>query len=281
MVLPPPALPLSCFSMKQPSHLPPLPTSRLGEYRIIRALSKDKSLLALGHGDAQVVLKMLEPDCLQRGQLHPNIRDRLARVRELAHPGVANLHGVERDSGRPYLVWQYIPGKNLEEFARDAASPDALAPLARELMLTVESLHAQGIVHGAIHPRNIIVDVVGHVRVVDISPLLYDDPAADDSAAIAAIRSVLQQKGWSNSNLAGAMGDASEPPKNLTAVRARLASGMDHTANMTMTVERPVRRSAMLAAIAVMVVGLLIAAGVVWYVAHSAPPPPKPPEVSG
>ena len=41
----------------------------------------------------------MDHDCLLRGQLHPSIRERLSRVRELAHGGVANLYGVGRDGG--------------------------------------------------------------------------------------------------------------------------------------------------------------------------------------
>src|SRR5687768_5806805 len=55
------------------------------------------SYLAAGPGGRGVVLKPLDRDCLLKNGLHPSIRERLARVRELALAGVANLYGVERD----------------------------------------------------------------------------------------------------------------------------------------------------------------------------------------
>src|ERR1044071_6046711 len=66
----------------------------IGGYRILRTLSAGHSFLAEETGGQRVVLKVLDEDCLLRGQLHPNIHDRLERVRELAHPKVANLHSV-------------------------------------------------------------------------------------------------------------------------------------------------------------------------------------------
>src|SRR5258708_16817596 len=116
---------------------------------------------------------MLDRDCLVRPppnpKLHPNIRDRLARVRELAHGRVANLHGVEHDQGLVYLVWEYVAGLTLEDWALDpAVQPRDLLLTARELILTLESLHARGIVHGSIHGRNVIVDTTGTLHLTTL-----------------------------------------------------------------------------------------------------------------
>src|ERR1041384_4172654 len=122
----------------------------IGGYRILRTLSAGHSFLAEETGGQRVVLKVLDEDCLLRGQLHPNIHDRLERVRELAHPKVANLHSVERMGATAYLVWEYLEGQSLETYASSHLTQELL-PLARQLVLAVEALHALGIVHGAIH----------------------------------------------------------------------------------------------------------------------------------
>ncbi|HEY7087146.1 MAG TPA: hypothetical protein VH518_03595, partial [Tepidisphaeraceae bacterium] len=43
-------------------------------------------------------------------------------------------------------------------------------------------LHAHGIVHGALHARNIIVDRDGKLHLTHVSPLLYGDPEQDEHA---------------------------------------------------------------------------------------------------
>src|SRR5947209_12714971 len=88
--------------------------SEIGGYGVERTLVPGQSWLACAPGGRRVVLKALDEDCLWKGQLHPNIRDRLARVRELAHAGVANLYGVERDGPLTYLVWEHVPGDTLD-----------------------------------------------------------------------------------------------------------------------------------------------------------------------
>ncbi|HLL90667.1 MAG TPA: hypothetical protein VK324_15305 [Tepidisphaeraceae bacterium] len=162
-------------------------------YRVVRALAAGPgappSYLALSAADRYVVLKPLDDDCLHRGQLHPAVLQRLARVRELAHPGIANLHSVERDAGgggggAAYLVWEHAEGRTFDEFLAAGPTPKELWLAGRELILTVEALHAQGIVHGAVHGRNVIVAPTGRVRLTHVSPLLYTDPGEDEQAVL-------------------------------------------------------------------------------------------------
>lgn len=159
---------------------------------LLSAVDQPPSFLAVGPGGRGVVLKALESDCLlPKGSLHPNIRDRLNRVRELALAGVANLHGVERDAARPqqgcdaWLVWEYVRGQTFDQYATaPGRTPREVAVAARELILTVDSLHLQGIVHGSIKGGNVIVSSHGSIRLTHVSPLLYTDPSEDAMALV-------------------------------------------------------------------------------------------------
>src|ERR1700712_5367609 len=93
--------------------------SEIGGYQVVRTLAPDQTWLATAAGGTgrTLVLKALDQDCIWKSQLHPNVKDRLGRVRELAHAGVANLYGVERDGGLTYLVWEYILGETLADLA--------------------------------------------------------------------------------------------------------------------------------------------------------------------
>src|SRR5690348_7659517 len=165
--------------------MPTVTPQRIGAYRVVRSLARQKSFVAIDEAGRRVVLKLLDPDCLLDNQLHPSIHDRLARVRELAQANVANLYGVERDLDLVFMVWEYVDATSLVEYASSPDLSDAdLIKLMRELALAIESLHARGIVHGAIHDGNVFVDSDGNVRLTDISPLLYHDPAVDERAVI-------------------------------------------------------------------------------------------------
>src|SRR2546421_2645571 len=129
---------------------------RLGEFEIVRELAPSKTYLAEDEGGRPVVLKMLEQDCLLEGQLHPSIRLRLTRVSQLPSKYVANLHGVGCDRGMMYLIWDYVPGRAIAEV-------EDRRGCVRELRAAVESMHSWGIVHGAIHDGNVIVDERGSI----------------------------------------------------------------------------------------------------------------------
>jgi serine/threonine protein kinase len=175
----------------------PLPRATVCGYTVLRSPSPG-SYVALGDAGREIFLKPLDPDCLLHGQLHPSIKERLARVRELALKSAANLHGVERDGSREengavFLVWEFVPGEPLETRAQLLAAPQLL-PLLRQIVLSVEALHQVGIVHGALHARNIIIDLAGRPRLTHISPLLFHDPAADEAALSQILKTLIAQR---------------------------------------------------------------------------------------
>jgi serine/threonine protein kinase len=225
--------------------------AHIGDYRIIRALNPSAtSYLCIDSSGRQVVLKRLESDCLLRGRLHPSIRDRLLRVRELAMKEVATLHSVERISGSDaWLVWDFVDGRTLDEQMADPQiSAHRRTQLARDVLRCVEALHARGIVHGAIHGRNIIVDANDQIHLTHISPLLYTDPAVDRAAVV----------------------------ELLKAERPRQISQRESTASGDIG-ERRVRRRALLGALAAAVGGVCISVLTYQLVAHHGPQqsPPK------
>src|SRR4051812_21809607 len=129
----------------------------------------------------RTVRKSIDPDCLLDGELHPSIRMRLERVRELPVKGVVNLRGVELDGGDVYAVWNFAPGRTFEAVSK-AAQPDEITRILREAELTLAAMHAAGIVHGAVHERNIIINDAGDVKLTHVSPLLFHDEQVDRDA---------------------------------------------------------------------------------------------------
>jgi hypothetical protein len=233
---------------------------------IERELVPGGAVLAIAPGARQVVLKRLDEDCLLDGQIHPAIRQRLNRVRELPLVGIANLMGVERIEGVAQLVWEYVPGTPLAEFEGDAA---AWGRVTRELMLAVDSLHSAGIVHGSIHERNIIIDDSGSIRLTHVSPLLYTET---DQDAVDVIEML--------DDLVGEQAEGSPLAQLLGRARVgRWPIGQFYARLMEMGTEPPIpvpeprtprfRTGALVAAVIVALLGVLFAAGVLWYVESS------------
>jgi serine/threonine protein kinase len=204
--------------------MPTATPQRIGAYRVVRSLARHKSFVADDETGRRVVLKLLDPDCLLDNQLHPSIHDRLARVRELAQANVANLYGVERDLDLVFMVWEYVDATSFVQYASSPQlTDDELIKLMRELALAIESLHARGIVHGAIHDGNVFVDSDGKIRLTDISPLLYHDPAIDERAVIELLREAARARTPLSDSIAQSL-------ESLDAQHTRLRELTDHLA---------------------------------------------------
>src|SRR4051794_4599472 len=199
-------------------------------YAIASSLSANGDCyLAIGPGGRGVVLRRMPAECVVENQLHPLIKERLTRVREIAHAGIANLHGVGRETdASAWMIWEYVEGQPLDAYASQAQhrTPRELTVIGRELALTVEALHLQGVVHGGLNGRNVFVTPYNTIRLSNVSPLLFTDPAADSDAVIELLRNTVEARGGRKAKwpLAKLLDEAAEEGWPLRTLAARLAA---------------------------------------------------------
>lgn len=236
-------------------------------YSVLRALTAEQSYLARGPGGRRVVLKRLDDDCLLGNQLHPSIKERLARVRELAHGGVANLHGVAREGDAAWLIWEYVEGQIFDEYsAAIRRTPLELLNLARELILAVDALHTRGIVHGALIGTNVIVMPEGTIRLIHISPLLYTDMALDVDCVVSLLQEAVARRGEQELPLGRLLAEAAQGRPSLRDLATRIAALLEIRSDggppEVREQERHIRRRTLVAAGVVGILGLVLAYGI-------------------
>ncbi|MGC4031682.1 MAG: hypothetical protein QM754_08110 [Tepidisphaeraceae bacterium] len=155
----------------------------------------------------EVVLKRLPNDCLRVGRVHPVVAQRLMRLREAPVAGLAQMIGVSRLGEFSVTVTEWIEGRPMTSWTAD----EKAAGLAAVVRL-VEGMHRVGLVHGAVAEPNVILQPDGRVRLIDPSPLLYDDPATDwaDLHALGFRKPVVEENAeaatWHAPTLAAAFG---------------------------------------------------------------------------
>jgi serine/threonine protein kinase len=90
-------------------------------------------------------------------------------IGSLSHSSIAQLYDVGHDaSGAPFLVMEYVPGRNLEQLLAHAPIPFAsVAVWAADLASALSSAHRAGIIHGDVTPSNIRVTDDDKVKLVD------------------------------------------------------------------------------------------------------------------
>ena len=96
-------------------------------------------------------------------------RDALVALEDPGHPNVIRLHATFRDDDSLYLVLELATGGELFSHIRrlGACSLPCARWLTAELVNALEYLHGHGVVHRDLKPENLLLDEVGHLKLVD------------------------------------------------------------------------------------------------------------------
>jgi eukaryotic-like serine/threonine-protein kinase len=101
--------------------------------------------------------------------------DRLRFEREgravagLSHPNICRLYDLGEADGRPYIVFEYLPGGTLEDRLEPGRPlPDAeTARIASELAAALAYAHEHGVLHRDVKPSNVLFDEEGRAKLAD------------------------------------------------------------------------------------------------------------------
>lgn len=90
-------------------------------------------------------------------------------VGRLSHGSIAQLYDVGNDgSGTPFLVMEFVSGRNLEQMLAQSPIPFASAAVwGADLASALSCAHRAGIIHGDVKPSNIRVTEDDKVKLVD------------------------------------------------------------------------------------------------------------------
>lgn len=203
----------------------------VGPWVVVRALGDDAWL---GEDQGQeVVIKRLDASCVRGDKLRDGVRERLHRIRQLPHVSMANLLGVEKTAAGVWCVWEHVPGEPLEQWMRQVDEAEQIR-MSREVVLAVMGMHALGIVHGAIHERNVIVSG-RQLRLTHASALMWNDESRDADAVMQMLRRCAGERSAACEPMGG---DALSSTVAAMQSFARQASGINASTRLSRWVEQ-------------------------------------------
>jgi serine/threonine protein kinase len=160
-------------------------TKKIGRFEVRSELGRGaQSVVYLGF-DPQLqreiaikTVRFTQPDAAKNKVL----LDEARTVSKLRNPNIVPIFEAGEEGGDLYLVFEYVPGKNLAEFlsSSGALSPVKAATLLRPILDAVAYAHAQGIIHRDLKPSNILLDENGAPRVMDFGIATRIGNASDD-----------------------------------------------------------------------------------------------------
>jgi serine/threonine protein kinase len=142
-------------------------------------LARDQQLMG-----KPVVIKILLEQVFQTdsdGWVKKKFRQEVEALARIDHPGVVGvLHTGELHDGRPYLVMQYIEGKNLRSVMNpEGMNLEHVAHIIRQIGQALTSAHDRGIYHRDLKPENIMLQALGegedHVKLIDFGVATVKD----------------------------------------------------------------------------------------------------------
>lgn len=160
-------------------------SKQVGRFEIIRELGRGaQSVVYLArdpHLQREVAIKTLHfsrADPQQNAQLLAEAR----MVSQLRHPNIVPIFEAGEEAGDLYLVFEYVPGKNLADYLKISGSltPVKAIAIMHPILDAIAHAHAAGIIHRDLKPNNILINEDGMPRVMDFGiSALVEAPAAD------------------------------------------------------------------------------------------------------
>lgn len=129
----------------------------------------------------EVAIKVLRVDPSRR--LAPEkVREIQARfykeaqaAARLNHPNIVAIHQVGHSGGQPYIVMEYLRGKNLLEKMEEPLPIKEVIRTAIQICEALDYAHSQGVIHRDVKPDNIVVMEDGRVKIADFGIARIED----------------------------------------------------------------------------------------------------------
>ena len=119
--------------------------------------------------EREVAIKVMRPNAGSDDAAVGQWLQEARNVGRVKHPNIVAVYEADIHDRQPYLVFEYIAGRALDQVIheRGALPPQEAVALMLDVLDAVAVAHDAGVVHRDLKPSNVLVDASGHARVMD------------------------------------------------------------------------------------------------------------------
>ncbi|HEY6798102.1 MAG TPA: AAA family ATPase, partial [Kineosporiaceae bacterium] len=150
------------------------PIGTIGSFTVVAELGRGAAARVFrvrrdgAPGAPEYALKVLDPGAAGLAAGLAALRREAALLAGVDHPGLATIHEVGEDAGRPYVVMDLVEGRTLAAvLATGPMPPGQVIALARDLAGPLAAVHRHGLMHRDLKPDNIMMLPHGRARLID------------------------------------------------------------------------------------------------------------------
>ena len=149
------------------------PSDHLGRFELRKLLGQGaQSTVWLAFDprmEREVAIKVMRPGTGSDEKAVAAWLQEARSVSKVTHPNIVPVYEADIQGPYPYLVFEYIAGKTLDDLLklRGALPPREAVAFMLDVLEAVAAAHAAGVVHRDLKPSNILIDAAGRARVMD------------------------------------------------------------------------------------------------------------------
>ena len=131
--------------------------------------------------DRVVAIKIIHPHLSGSDDFIRRFRAEAQSVAQLRHPNIVQVFDFDTSDGVAYIVFEYVPGENLQErLARMAEQgrvmpPEEVTSISSQIAGALDDAHGRGLVHRDVKPANILLNVHGDAMLADFGIVKITD----------------------------------------------------------------------------------------------------------
>ena len=146
---------------------------RVGKYQLVAEVGRGATgvvFLAIDSDlDRLVAIKQMSATLLGTASEEDRLRREAAVMAQVEHPDCVRVYDLATDSGRLYLVMEFVDGASLREVLRSHGrlTPEQALLVLWGALSGLAHVHNLGVIHRDVKPENVLVDRLGTSKLAD------------------------------------------------------------------------------------------------------------------